>query len=154
MVAGDWFDLEMDLNRELLDGYQPDWQLPEGERLGEIGRYRGHPILRGPRDGERRMYAFEPSTWGCLLRAQYENGQELRVDVQAITDERAQEILDADSSFFPDEPDRDSKLRKLQAHVEVIVGARVGFHQPEDSRARRIVGLGVDDIVDSDAVPS
>lgn len=138
VAAGDWFELEMELNRELPDGYKPDWQLPDDEQFGEIGRYRDHPILRGPRDGERRMYVVEPRTWGRLVRAQFENGQDLRVEVNPITFNRAQQLLDSDLPYFPDEPNAESKLRKLQAHVEIVVGAQIGFCETDESRARRI----------------
>ena len=138
VAAGDWFELEMELNRELPDGYKPDWQLPGDEQFGEIGRYRDHPILRGPRDGERRIYVVEPRTWGRLVRAQFENGQDLRVEVNPITFNRAQQLLDSDLPYFPDEPNAESKLRKLQARVEIIVGAQIGFCETDESRARRI----------------
>ena len=51
--GGDWFEVEIELNRDQPEGYQPQWQLQESQMSWRIGRYRGHPIVRGPRDGER-----------------------------------------------------------------------------------------------------
>ena len=138
VAAGDWFELEMELNQELPDGYRPGWQLQDDEQFGEMGRYNDHLILRGPREGERRMYIVEPRTWGRLVRAQFENGQDLRVEVNTITVNRAEQLLDLDLPYFPDEPDAESRLRKLQAHVEIIVGAQIGFCEINELRARRI----------------
>ena len=43
MWAGDWFQIEIELNREQPKGYQPQWQLQEPQMSWRIGRYRGHP---------------------------------------------------------------------------------------------------------------
>ena len=45
VLAGNWFDLQVGLGTANPEGYEASWRLPESERLGEIGRYRGHPIL-------------------------------------------------------------------------------------------------------------
>lgn len=139
VLAGDWFDLESTLNRELPDGYEPGWRLSQNEELEEVARYQGHSILRGPRNGERRIYIVDPKSWGCLIRAQFENEQDLRVEVNPVSPERAEELLNANPSHYANEPNKEGKLRKLQSQVEVIVGARIEFREIDDSRARRIV---------------
>ena len=139
VLAGDWIDLEVELNQGLPEGYEPGWRLPDNERLAEMGRYRGHSILRGPRGSERRLYLVDPRNWGCLVRAQFENNQDLRVEVKPVSSDRAEKLLDANSSYFPDEPDGESKLRRLQTFVEIIVGARIEFRKNNGSRARQII---------------
>ena len=138
LQAGDWFDIHSALYRELPEGYMPWWQQEEGEKVEGIARYLGHPIIEGPRDGERRLYVMDPSTWGCLTRSQFENGRDLRVEVNPVTPQRAQELLDRNPAYFQGEPDRDSQMRKLQTCAEVIVEARTKFHVSDSSRARRI----------------
>ena len=138
LQTGDWFDIHSALYRELPQGYKPWWQQEEGERVGGIARYLGHPIIQGPQDGERQLHVVEPSTWGCLIKAQFENGEDLRVEVNPVTFQRAQELLDRNPAYFQDEPNRDSQMRKLQACAEIIVEARTKFHVSDSSRARRI----------------
>ena len=70
VLAGDQRGLQTDLNATETEGYEPEWRTPEADRAGEIGRYRGHAILRGPSSGDRRVYIVEPGTWGCFIRAQ------------------------------------------------------------------------------------
>ncbi len=130
------------LNANEAEGYMPAWRTPEGDQSGEIGRYHGHALLRGPRDGDRRVYIVDPQRWGCFIRAQCEGDQELRIDISNISAERARELLDQNPSHFPSEPEEESKLRKLQTLVEIEVGARHGFQVRDTSRARRIIHLG------------
>ncbi|MCY3918482.1 MAG: hypothetical protein OXG38_01590 [Chloroflexi bacterium] len=139
LLAGDWFDVLSELARQASDGYQHPRQIPEADRCGETGRYLGHPIIRGPHDGDRRLYVVEPGTWGCFVRAQVEGGQDLLVEVDAISLERAREHLGAHPDSFSGEPDEASKLRKWQTFVEVGVAARTEFRVADASRARRIV---------------
>ena len=138
LQTGDWFDIHSALYRELPEDYKPWWQLGEDESAGGIARYLGHPVIDGPRDGDRQLYVVEPSTWGCLMRSQFENEMDLRVEVNPVTPQRAQELLDRNPAYFQDEPDRDSQMRKLQTCAEVIVEARAKFHVSDSSRARRI----------------
>lgn len=138
LQTGDWFDIHSALHREPPEGYKTWWELEEDERVRGIRRYKGHPIIEGPRDGERQLYVVEPSSWGCLIRAQFENGEDLRVEVNPVLPQRAQELLDRNPAYFQDEPDRDSQMRKLQTCAEVIVEARTKFHVSDSSRARRI----------------
>ena len=138
VLAGDWSDMQLALSRELPDGYEPGYRLREDHQIGEMARYRGHPILRGLRTGDRRLYVVEPSTWGCLIRAQIENNQDLRVEVKPISVEQARELSDANPTYFADEPDEESKIRKLQTFVGIVIGARIRFHKTDGSRARRI----------------
>ena len=139
MLAGDWFDVLSELARQAPDGYQHARQIPEADRCGETGRYLGHPIIRGPHDGNRRLYVVEPGTWGCFVRAQVEGDRDLLVEVDAISLERARELLRGKPDYFPNEPDDASKLRKLQASVRVGVAARTGFRVTDPSRARRVI---------------
>ena len=138
VLAGDWGDIERALYSAQAVGYEPYWRLAKEDQLTVAGRYQGHPILKGSADGERRLYVFEPSTWGHYIRAQYEDGQNLRVEVKPISHERAQELLSANSAHFSDQPDDESKIRKLQTCVEVGVAIRHGFRTTDPSRARKI----------------
>ena len=138
LQTGDWFDISSELDRELPEGYKPWWRQEESERVGTTDRYQGYPIIEGLRDGERELYVVEPSTWGCLIKAQFENGKDLRVEVNPVTSQMAQELLDHNPAYFQDEPDRDSQMRKLQTRVEVIMEARTKFHVFDRSRARLI----------------
>ena len=139
LLAGDWHEVIVDLRLRPPDGYLPEWQVPEADRCGETGRYLGHPIVRGPHDGDRRLYVLEPGTWGCFVRAQVEGDQDLLVEVHPISLERARELLATNPAYFPDEPDEASKLRKLQASVEVRTAARTEFRVTDPSRARRVI---------------
>ena len=139
LLAGDWHEVIVDLRLRPPDGYLPEWQVPEADRCGETGRYLGHPIVRGPHDGDRRLYVVEPGTWGCFVRAQVEGDRDLLVEVDPILPERARELLRAKPDYFPDEPDEASKLRKLQASVRVGAAARTGFRVADASRARRVI---------------
>ena len=58
-----------------------------------MGRYRGHPILRETRHDGRCVYIVEPGTWGYFVRAQYEGGQDLRIEIAPVSAERARELL-------------------------------------------------------------
>ena len=139
LLAGDWFDVLSELARQAPDGYQRARQIPEADRCGETGRYLGHPIVRGPHDGDRRLYVVEPGGWGCFVRAQVEGDQDLLVEVDAISLERARELLGANPNSFSQEPDEESKLRKWQTFVEVGVAARTEFRVVDPSRARRVI---------------
>lgn len=141
VIAGDMNEIETDLATEAPKDYVPAWRLSENDPIEAIGRYRGHLILRGSNYGERRAYVVDPRTWGCFIRAQIEGSQDLRTDVLSVSDERAYELLNGNPNHFASEPDEESKLRKLQTCVEIRIGARVGFHVIDATRARRISGL-------------
>lgn len=138
VLAGDWDEFLYQLAVERPEAYEPLGRIPEADRVGEVGRYRGNPIVTGPEGVERGLYVLEPGAWGCFVRAQVEGDQDILVEVHPISAERAQELLDDNPDHFPDEPDPASKLRKLQTLVEVGVAARVGFQVVDPSRARRI----------------
>ena len=148
VIAGTWNGIEVGLNQANLEGYVPGWRLSPTTRIRQIGSYHDHPILRGPRDGERRLYVVEPGAWGCCVRAKFEDNQDLRVKIEPVSVERARELLVMNPGHFPDQPDEESKLRKLQACVGLTIGTRVGFHVIDKSRARQITGssLGSVDI--------
>ena len=139
--AGEWFEVEVDLNRQQPKGYQPQWQLQEPQMSWRIGRYQGHPIVRGPRSGERRLYVVDPSSWGILVRGQFEDDQDISIEVNATSQERAYELLEANPDYFPDEPDLESKLRKLQATVQIRILIREEFRVRDRSRGRVIQAL-------------
>ena len=140
VLAGDWFAIALHAGQD--EGFIPAWQLPDGDRSKQWGEYLGHTFLRGPRDGERRMYLVEPGSWGCFIRAQCEGDQDLRIDIKPIPSDRAQELLEANPNHFHDEPDNESKLRKLQTLVELAVCHRIEFRVKDHSRARRIIVEG------------
>ena len=142
VLAGNWSTMEFDLALARPEGYELPWQLPDDEPMGEMARYHGNLITRGPRTGERRVYVVEPGTWGCLARGKFEGDQELRVEVNPVSGERARELLEANPNHFVSEPDEESKLRKLQTCVEMIVAARHEFRGIDPSRARRIIAAG------------
>ena len=142
VMAGDWGDVTVSLYSEELEDYEPYWRLTGEVPMVVIGRYRGHPILRGSTSGERRLYVFEPSKWGRYVRVRSEDGEDLRVEVQPVSEERAQELLLLNPQYFAEEPDEQSRLRKLQAQVEVTIGIRHAFRVVEAARAR-IITSGV-----------
>ena len=84
------------------------------------------------------MYVVDLGTWGTYERASFAEGEEFRADVEAISPERARELLDANPGFFADEPDDVSRMRKMQAHVVVSIGVQDSFRVSDPSRARRI----------------
>ena len=106
-----------------------------------IGRYRGHPIVRGSRNGERRFYIVDPSSWGTLVRGQFEGDQDIRVEINTVSEERANELLELNPDYFPDEPDLESKLRKLQSMVQMRIGIREEFRVSDRSRGRLVRAL-------------
>ena len=139
--AGDWFDVEVNLNRVQPEGYQPQWQLQEPQMSWRIGRYRGHPIVRGPRHGERRLYAVDSRSWGILVRGQFEGDQDISVEISPVSQERAHELLEVNPEYFPDEPDLESKLLKLQASVQIRILIREEFRVRDRFRGRVIHAL-------------
>ena len=138
VLAGDWDESLHQLAVEQPAAYEPLGRIPEADRVGEVARYRGNPIVTGPEGFERGLYVLEPAAWGCFVRAQVEGSEDILVEVHPISAERAQELLDDNPHHFPDEPDPASKLRMLQTLVEVGVAARVGFRVVDPSRAHRI----------------
>ena len=144
VLAGDWFDIVVALHGDGYEDFVPAWQLPEADGLNEWGEYRGQPVLRGPRDGERRMYLVEVRSWGCFVRGQCEGAQDLHIDLKTISPERARDLLEANPNHFPEESEYEDKLRKLQTYVELEVCYRIGFEVKNSSYARRIMSEGSD----------
>lgn len=140
VLGGEWSEVLFDTMQQGADGLELWWDLPP-QRAGEIARYRGMSIIEGPRDGVRCLYVVEPGAWGCFVRAQVEGPADLLVEVDSISQERAEALLEANPDLFPDEPDEASKLRKIQTFVEVGVGGRTGFRVRDASRARKIIAL-------------
>ena len=146
VLAGDWFDLLVGLGTDNPGGYEASWMLPESERMGEIGRYRGYPIL-SVRDYEGRcVYVVDLSGWGHFVRAKTDGDQDLRVDIKPISIDQAHELLAGNPRHFADQPDEESKLRKLQTCVEIVIGARTGFRVTDTSRARRVTPMHQPDV--------
>ena len=139
VLTGDWGNLEFRLAADPPEGYELPWQFSDTEQVGEMARYRGNPILRGPFGGERRLYIVEPGPWGCFMRAQCDGDLDLLIVVNPISVERARELLAENQDHFATEPDEESKLRKLQTYAELAVTARIGFRVKDASRARRII---------------
>ena len=106
--------------------------------VGSVGRYRDHPILLGPTNGNRQLYVVDTSTWGTFVRAPFSEGEELRIDIEPVSHERAQELLQSKTEYFPNESDDKSRIRKLQTYVKITVGVRHGFQAIDHRRARRI----------------
>ena len=138
VVAGDWGDDLISLYSDEWEGYEPSWRLSEPDSSVYMGRYRGHPVARGATDGERRVYVVDLGTWGTMVRVPFGEAQDVLFEVEPISAERAQELLDANPDYFPDQPDEESKLRKLQTLVAVRVAVRVGFRCTDPAGARRI----------------
>ncbi len=138
VLAGDLPDVLLELHTEEANGYEPYWRLTGLDLAVDIGRYRGCPVLRGPRTGQPRVYVVDPRTWGSYARAGFGEGQDLRVDVEPILSERAQELLEVNPGYFSDELNDESKMRKMQTRVEVVVGVRHGFRVVDPTRARRL----------------
>ena len=138
VLAGNWFDLTVGLNTENPKGYEAYWRLPQSDRMSEIGRYRGHPILSARDYGSRCVYVVDPVGWGHFVRAKADGDQDLRVEIKPISIDRARELLTANPDLLASQPDEKSKLRKLQTYVEIVIGARTGFRASDTSRARRV----------------
>ena len=141
VLAGNWRDIESELKGTEPDGYEPDWRIPEADRLGEVGRFRGAPIFRGPANDKRQVYVVEPQSWGRLVRAKIKGSTHPNVEVSTISAQRANELLDLNPLYFPEEPNEATKIRKLQTRVEILVSHRKEFQATNPSRARRIVDL-------------
>ena len=148
VLAGDWSHLQVRLRIEDPDEYEASWKLPNSDRMGVRGRYRGYPILsaRGQRD--QCVYVVNLSGWGQFVRARTHGDEDLRIEIKPISGNRALELLKANPDHFASEPDEESKLRRLQAHVEIVVGARTGFRVADPARARQLVPIELPDVND------
>ena len=138
VLAGDWSGILARLSLETPGGYDPH-RKPQTRTGGELARYLGHSVIWF-RDlggsGGRRLYAVEPGSWGCLVRAPAGDGQELRVEVNPVSAERAAELLGESLVLPAGGTDGAVGLRKLQASVEILVAQRAGFRVRDPSRAR------------------
>ena len=139
VLAGDWFDFEVGLGTANIEGYEPSWSLSESDLMGEIGRYQGHLVLSARQYEDPCVYVVDPVNWGQFVRAKTDGNQDLRVDIKPISADRAHELLTSNPDLLTSQPDEESRLRKLQTHVEIVIGARTGFRVAVASRARRIV---------------
>ena len=146
VLAGNWSDLQVGLGTENPEGYEASWTLPESDWIGEIGRYRGHPILSARDYGGQCVYVVDPAGWGHFVRAQTDGDQDLRVEIKPISIDRAHELLTDNPDHFASQPDEESKLRKLQTYVEIVIGDRTGFRVTDTSRARRVAPIHQPDV--------
>ena len=138
VLVGDWSHIQVGLMTENPEGYEAAWKLPEADRVGETGRYRGYPILSARDDEDRCVYVVDLAAWGQFVRARTDEDHDLRVEIKPISIGRAKELLASNPEHFHSEPDEESKLRKLQTRVEIVIGARTGFRVADPARARRI----------------
>ena len=148
VLAGNWLHLQVGLSTESLEGYEPSWNLPDDDRVGETGRYRGYPILSARDFEDRCVYVVDLASWGQFVRARTDGDHKLRVEIKPISIDRARELLAGNPEHFPNEPDEESKLRKLQTRVEMVIGARTGFRVADPTRARRISPIAQVDVDD------
>ena len=139
VLAGNWMDIIVGIETERPDGYLSKWQLPENDNVGEDARYNGHPILRASRHESRRVFVVEPARWGNIVLGQTDDAEDLRIDVKPISIDRARQLLKSNPNHFASEPDKESKLRKLQTRVEIVFGSRAGFCVSDPTRARVII---------------
>ena len=142
VLAGDWAEVEFGLDGMQLEGYEAMWEIPEEDRVGEIGRYRGHPIIRlfGSNDppSTPHLYVVEVDMWGWFVDATLDPFHDLIIEFHPISAQRAQELLEAHPPLFSDQPDKPSKCRKLQTRIELIVSHRTDFLVVNSERARRV----------------
>ena len=141
ILAGDWSYMQARLRVDNPKGYESSWKLPKSDRMGSRGRYRGYPILNAHGYEDRCVYVVGPAGWGQFVRAETVGGQDLRIEIEAISINRAKELLKAKPKQFADRSDEESKLRKLQTHVEIVIGDRTGFRVTDPTRARRLVPI-------------
>ena len=139
VMTGDWSDVITGLRTEGAEGYQPSWQIPESHQ-DEIGRYLGKPIFIQRSQEERHLYLIDTKQWGHFVRKQFEGDQDLSIQVAAISEERARELLQENPLHFGQEPDEASKIRKLRTLVQVDVRTRTQFQVKDPTGARHIVG--------------
>lgn len=138
LLAGEWEGILVPLYIESKSGYEPRRHFSGDDNLGEIGRYQGSPIFRGRANGERRLYVIEPGAWGYFMRGQFDDGKDVRVEIEAISDEHARELLQINPDYFHDQPEYEAKLRKLQTCVGISVSVRHGFEVINPLRAIRV----------------
>ena len=139
VLVGNWTEFLLGLATESPEGYQMQWQLPETDQIGEYARYGDDPIFWISRHESRRLYVVDIASWGWLEHAKSDDSQDMRIEIKTISTDRAQELLANNPKHFADQPDEESKIRKLRTCVEVIVGAHARFRVTDSSRARNLV---------------
>lgn len=114
------------------------WRAPEEERIGEIGLYRGNPIISNLANPERNLYVIDVPSWGHLVKAHVESENDIDLKVNPVSADQARNYLNLNPKLFAEQPDDSSKLRKLQTLVEIVISHRSDFRVSDASRARRI----------------
>ena len=144
LLEGAWADILSDLDRirPPPDGYEPWWANTDSDLPEPLRRYHGYPIIEHRDGSDRHLYVGELPAWGAFVRAQVEGDTDLLIEVEEISPERAQELLDENPNHFSDQPDTASKLRKLQTRVEFRLAERVGFRVTDAGRARKVIPTG------------
>lgn len=126
-----------------LDRMPPD--VEEVLRVGEV--------LMSQHIGEPALYIVDVARWGLLRRADV-GDEPLRVEVHAISAERAGELLDT-GRIDAGSLNRAEAIRALQLQVEVEVTQRVDFVVEDPSAAVRIplqVPISSDEVMTQDRV--
>lgn len=114
--------------------FVPSWQTGERTMFVE-GAYRGWPVLVYPDNRSLRVAVIDRASWGCMVRAPYRN-QEIITEIEEIDRDRADEILKKKPGILPEQPDDESKIRKLQTQVFVSHWERAWFIVRDPLRAR------------------
>ena len=139
LLAGDWPEVGFGLDGRQLGGYEPAWQIREEDRMGDIGRYRGHPIVRRFGGGDRYFYVVDVVMWGSFVDAPFEPQNDMLVEVNPVSATQAQKYLSETPELFSDQPDESSKIRKLRTLVEIVATHRTSFLVSDPMRARQII---------------
>ena len=138
VLVGDLTGVGFGLDGKQLDGYEPMWQTPEEDRVGEIGRYRGNPIIRLSDSNGPHLYVVEVDMWGWFVDATLDPDYDFIIEFNPVTAQRAQEYLVAEPQLFSEQPDERAQLRKLQTLIEIAGSFRTEFLVIDSERARSI----------------
>ena len=154
LVAGRGTDeLRQRLRRARSDIRRPISTVRERIPPDVEGVLRDGEIMVSRRIGEPALYIIDVARWGRLRQADIGN-EPLRVEVHAISAERAGELLDT-GCISAGDLSREEAIRALQLQVEVEVAQRVDFVVEDSSAAVRIplqVPIGQEEAMAQDRV--
>ena len=94
-------------------------------------------IMAGPTAGTPALYIVDVMRWGLLRRTSID-GEPFRVEVHAISAERAEELLDT-GRVSAGRLSREEAVRQLQLQVEVEIMERIDFVVEDPNAAVRIL---------------